>query len=494
MRGSAWRLAAAPAVAALGGCMTVEHSSDRARELARAARPPADVRVAPASADAAAVAIDAGPLDGWIRTALEANPTVRAARLNVLALQHRIPQATSLDDPILSSSVFPIPSVAPQYSLMGYMPYSGVLAQQFPWFGTLRLRGEAAAEDVRVALFELAAAQLDVVAGVKSAYHDLRFNERALALMEENRRLAEEFVEVARVRYQTATASQADVLRAEAAVADVDREALAASQAVAEARHELARLLHADPGPPLSAGDARPPEAVPRALERLIEIASRRPELQGRLAAVARDGKAVELARKKYYPDVSLGTIYQGMERTNAMTPQTAGGMPNLGLFVGFNVPLYRKRIDAGVNEALARAAADSALYEAERDQAHREVKDALATARAQQDVLALLRRVNLPTARKVFELTRSEYRADKPGVDYLALLSSWRDWLQVELQVAQVEAELGKALARLERAVGCRLNEDPPAPEEFETAPGPDAPPSSPPPTTAGPFQKDSP
>lgn len=69
---------------------------------------------------------------------------VRAAHFNVMALRHRIPQVTALDDPIASNSIFPIPSVAPQYSLMGYMPYSGLLAQQFPWFGTLRIRGEAA--------------------------------------------------------------------------------------------------------------------------------------------------------------------------------------------------------------------------------------------------------------------------------------------------------------------------------------------------------------
>ena len=81
------------------------------------------------------------PLDVLLRRALDVNPTVRAARFNVLALQHRIPQVTALDDPILSNTIFPIPSVAPQYSLMGYMPYAVLLAQQFPWCGTLRLRG-----------------------------------------------------------------------------------------------------------------------------------------------------------------------------------------------------------------------------------------------------------------------------------------------------------------------------------------------------------------
>lgn len=485
MAGRARRAVVAAAMVAVGGCATVATSPERDRERARAGTL-ADASVkrtsSPAEATAAIPSGSSTPvLDAWIVLALENNPTVRAARFNVQALEHRLPQVTSLDDPVASNSIFPIPSVAPQYTLMGYMPYSGLLAQQFPWFGTLRLRGAAAAEDVKVALFELAAAQLDVVAGLKSAYHDVRFNERALTLLRENRKLSEDFLEVAKVRYQTASAAQADVLRAEVAVADVDREIAITASTLQQARNDVARLLHVDPGTNLESGADTPSQTVPAELERLVQIATAsRPELKGRLAAVARDERAVELARKKFYPDFTLGGIYQDMERTNAAVT-TAMGMPNIGMFVGFNIPIYHKRIQAGVKEAIARAGADAMLYEAERDQAHREVKDALASARAQQNVLGLLRRVNLPASQKVFDLTRSEYQADKPGVDYLTLLSAWRERLQVELQVAQVESELGKSLARLERAVGCRLNEDPPAPEAFAPSP----------PATPGPFQE---
>src|SRR5262249_40120082 len=155
------------------------------------------------------------PVDVYIRLALAQNRTVRAAWLNVQALQFRIPQVTSLDDPVVSNTVFPIPSVAPQYSLMGYMPYGALLAQQFPWCGTLRLRGRAAEQDVKVALFELAAAQLDVVANVKRAYQDLAFAQRAEAILRENRTLATEFVTLASERYRTGGATQTDVLRSE---------------------------------------------------------------------------------------------------------------------------------------------------------------------------------------------------------------------------------------------------------------------------------------
>ncbi len=380
---------------------------------------PTQTQVA-ASSEAAPLVSDLGgpqPLDVLIRHALEENRTVRAAQFNVLALKHRIPQVTALDDPIISNTIFPIPSAAPQYSLMGYMPYAALLAQQFPWCGTLKLRGQAAEDDVKIALFELAAAQLDVVANVKRAYHDLHFNERAEVLLRQTRGLAQRFLEIARERYRLATVTQVDILRAEVAVADIDREIENNRQATNESRVELARLLHVSPETPLQTLPDMAVESVPQQMERLSQlVVASRPELQGRLAAIARDEKAVELACKRYYPNPTVGLVYQDMEKTNAQTPRTASGQPNIGFFVGLNLPIYHKKLAAGVQEARARAAADAQLFEAELDQAHRDIKDFFVQAKVQQNVLALLRRNNLPAAKQVLELTASDYRGWQCG------------------------------------------------------------------------------
>ena len=146
--------------------------------------------------------------------------------------------------------------------------------------------------------------------------------------------------------------------------------------------------------------------------------------------------------------------------------------MPNVGLFVGFNLPVYHKKLAAGVCEAEARALADAKLYEAERDSTYREVKDLITQAKAQQDILALFRASILPKSDQALEAATSDYR---PGnVDYVTLITAWREVLQIELQVAQVEAELGKALASLERAVGVQLNEHPPLPPPPPSHPRP--------------------
>ena len=71
---------------------------------------------------------------------------------------------------------------APHYTT-GYAPYDQMITQEFPWFGTLVLRGQAAEQEVRIALFELATRQLETIALVKRAYSDLSYNARAESIV-----------------------------------------------------------------------------------------------------------------------------------------------------------------------------------------------------------------------------------------------------------------------------------------------------------------------
>jgi hypothetical protein len=174
------------------------------------------------------------------------------------------------------------------------------------------------------------------------------------------------------------------------------------------------------------------------------------------------------------------------MEKKNAVTPQTASGFPNVGLFVGFNLPVYRTKYRAGVCEAEERAIADAKLYEAQRDETYGEIQDLMTQAKVQQDVLTLLRDSILPRTKEALSLARSDYA--KSNVDYATVQSALREVLQVQLQIAQIEAELAKALAALERAVGGEINEHPPGPGTASEATSmPTTPP--PPPATSGPF-----
>jgi len=425
------------------------------------------------------------PVDDYIRRALAENRGVQAARANVMAMRERIPQVTALEDPVAQNLIWPFPMNGPQYSLMGYNPYELSVSQLFPWFGTLRLRGEAAEQDAKVALMELASAQLEVVADVKLAYYNLYFNQRAERILTENRKLASDFVEIARVRYQTGETSQQDVLRAENAVTDVDAELATTRQGVAEARAALARRLHVSPEMELRALDEVSFADVPARVEGLYKLAiAARPELKGQLAAVSRDVREVELARKRYYPNLDLGVTYMTMTQSGAMSP-IADGRDMVAFNIGFNLPIYRAKLAAGVREAEARAVADMKRYEYLRDQTLEEVKSLMAEAKARREVADLFRSGYLPRGRQALEVAANDYRTGSR--DFVTLITAWRELLQIELQLARFETELGQALARLERVVGGQLNQHPPAPDAFSM---PVQPPSPPPADEPGPFE----
>jgi outer membrane protein TolC len=326
-----------------------------------------------------------------------------------------------------------------------------------------------------------------VVATVKRAYYDLAFNERSERILLDNRRLAEDYLQITKARYETTNVGLQDVLQAEVIIRDLDRELVRVRQGVAAARADLAQQLHVSPDSDLRTVPDMPLSDVPEQVDRLYRLAvAARPEIQGRLAAIARDERAVELARKRYYPNVTVGLSYMDMEKTNAQSPRFAGGFPNVGLYVGFNLPVYHKRLAAGVVEAQARAIADAKLYDAERDSAYREVKDLFTQAQAQRSILGYFQTGILPKAEQSLETATSGY--ETRTVDFPTLITAWREVLQIQLQIAQVESELGKAVASLERAVGAQINANPPTnPAVPEAAP-------IPPPESSSPFRPASP
>ncbi|WP_169981023.1 TolC family protein [Tautonia rosea] len=430
------------------------------------------------------------PVDDYIARALAENRAVQAAYFNVKALGHRIPQVTSLEDPVVSNTVYPSGSNGLQ-TATGFVPWNVLVAQQFPWFGTLALRGEAAEKDVQVAIAELATAQLDVVEAVKRAYADLYANEQSARILEQNRELVEDFIAIARIQYESGQTSQQDVLSAEVALADLDREFVGIRQGIESARADLAELMHITPEAPLQTTLVPPAGDVPGQIDRLYRLAvASRPELKGRLAAVARDAVAVELAKKRSAPNVTLGFNYGLVSEEDSVSP-VANGNDNIGLFVGFNLPIYRRKIDGAILEAQARAVADAKLYDAERDGIYRELKDLLSRAQAQRETLDLFQESILPRARDALDIAVTDYQAGR--VDFLTLISAWREVLQIELQVARFEAELGKSLASLERAVGIQLRDHPldqASMDVSDARPTDEVPP--PPPPIGGPFSEE--
>ena len=247
--------------------------------------------------------------------------------------------------------------------------------------------------DVQVALAELAAAQLDTVAAVKRAYYNLYASLKTEEILAENRKILEDFRAIARERVKTG-GTQQDVIKAEVLISELDRELANNQQVIATARSALGRQLHIPPDTELKTLPTLSLASVPAEIERLNRPGhGRAPRAAGPAGRDRPRRKSDRAGAQAVLPQRHAGPDLHGHGKTNAATPRTASGSPNVGLFVGFNLPVYHNKYRAGVCEAQERALADAKLYEAQRDETYSEIQDLMIQARVQQNVLALLQR-----------------------------------------------------------------------------------------------------
>jgi outer membrane protein TolC len=411
----------------------------------------------------------AHPVDFYVQIALERNPEILAAQQSAAAQAEVVPQATALDDPVLADSFFPFTGNSPQ-TASGRAPNTLALQQRYPWFGKLRLRGEIAEEETRIATTRLAQAQLKVVEEVHLAYYEIHFHQQAIRVTEQNRKLLEDLISIADTRYRAGATSQQDVLRAQVELEKIQDTLIALRRGMREAQADLAKVLHASPETEVKSVDFNIP-SVPEEINLLYETALQcRPELHEQLHAIMRDQRALELARLQYYPDATLGVNWQAITTSDALSG-VANGHDNVGFLLGVNLPIWRDKLRAGVCEAQHRVAASTGRYDATRDETTRLIRRLMVQARANEEQMQLFRDRIIPKADQALQVSATDYRVGK--VDFQQLVENWSDLLRLQIQLARLEASLAQTLASLERTVGCKLA----SPADMESPPAPDPP-----------------
>lgn len=412
------------------------------------------------------------PVDFYVQIALERNPEILARQRGVAAQSEVIPQVTALEDPMLSDTFWPITEHSPQ-TASGRMPNAFMISQQFPWIGKLRLRGEIAEQETKMAISRLVQTELKVVEDAHLAYYEIYFDQKAIEITERDRELLTALLQIAEVRYRTGATSQQDVLRAQVELDRLDDRLIVLRRQLRMAQADLAKILHTSPEAELSAESDLRELSAPEEIDLLYEAAVRcRPELQERLAAIIRDQRAENLAMLQYFPDVSLGVGWDAMTTSDALSA-VADGKDNLGFTIGLNLPIWQDKLQAGVRETQHRAAQSARLYDAERDETFRLIRRLMVEARSLEQQIALFRDSILPKADQTLRVSMADYRVGK--VDFLQLIDNWSQLLAFQVQLVRFEASLRQRLASLERVVGCQLASLPETRAEAIEADGPE-------------------
>ncbi len=410
-------------------------------------------------------------LDELVALARERNPEIRAMRHRAAAAEARVPQAGALPDPSLSAGLMYVP--VPEFSLSAeaMTMVSFQVSQRIPVPGSRRLRQDAADALHEAALREVEESELQVIARLKTAYHELVFAHEAELVLQRNRALLEDLAAVAEGRLAVGRVPQQDVLRAQTEVTRLDEQLAGLEDRRIAALTEINAILDRDPLHPLvpeypgslrRVATATPPPGaftiaslagglggeLPSLSELQAQALQSRPGLLAHVKRVEAMGRRRALAQRERWPDLGWMAAYSPRSGRSDMVS------------VGFSVdlPLFRGRKQ---DQAVAEAGATLAEHEIQHHQMVAEIRSEVARrysalVRTRERILLLSEGV-IPQARATVESATGAYQAGR--VEFAGLLEVQATLFRNEIELTRLLADFGSELGALEAAVGTEID-----------------------------------
>ena len=389
-------------------------------------------------------------LAALLAEAAQNNPDLQAARREANAARSRVSPAGALEDPMLEAGVLNYPVESRSFKTEDMTMKMIGFAQRLPYPGKRALRRDVAEKEALAVESNLQELVNRVRRDVKVAYFELGFVEESLRLAERNRRVLEQYLSIAEARYGVGQGTQADVLKAQTQVSKMLEELIKLGRERPMLEAELNRAAGRGAAP----AAVNPPPAQAREVAlRLDELRAaareNRPQLAAQQRMMDRNAKAVELARKDYYPDFDVRVSYGQRDNFQDMRREDM-----ISFTVAINLPVWREsKRDPRVTEAQAMRDQASTMYQARLNELDAMLRQQVAAAEQALKSVRLYETGLLPQARLTADASLAAYRVGR--VDFFSLLDSRMTVFNAEVGYAASLAAYNKALADIEFLVG---------------------------------------
>ncbi|NBC83941.1 MAG: TolC family protein [Bacteroidetes bacterium] len=284
--------------------------------------------------------------EDYFRIAAENNPGLQARYKAYQAALQEIPQARSLPDPGLSFGYF----LSPVETRVGPQRARFSLSQMFPWFGTLKARGDAAALSAEAKFQAFLDARNKLYYQVAAAYYPLYELKRWKAIEQENINILRSYKTVANANYQNGNGSMVDVLRVDMMLNDAHTNLDILNSKEKPLIAAFNKLLNRAPDKSVEINDTPEIEPVPEEYRR-DSLLTDHPALN-ELDMEIRSVEARERAAKKQgLPKLGVGLDYVIVDvRTVMELPDN--GQDVLMPMISVSIPIFRNKYKAAVKEA----------------------------------------------------------------------------------------------------------------------------------------------
>lgn len=394
-------------------------------------------------------------LEQAVLIALEHNPGLAGLQAQSEAM-HALPsQAGALPDPMLSLNAMNLPADTFNTGQEPMTQMQVALSQSIPFPGKRGLQREAIEHKADASDAMVAERRTAMTGDVRSVWWQLMYQDRALQIIEQNKELMRDFVEIAQTKYRVGNGLQQDVLLAQLELSRLlDRELRIVGMrqgTQAELNALLGRPANRTVLLPSLPPNTQLPELPPE-ISLLETAGNSRDLINVKRDLVEAAQSDLEFAERDRYPDFKLGVGYGFRDGFDPVRGQDRSDL--VSVMLSINVPIFSgskqsKAVEQRSHEvSRQKFALSDTLRHVEAGVARN-----FAEYHAARDQLALLETAIIPQAQQTVSSMLAGYQVNQ--VDFLNVVNTQITLYNAQINYWESLSRAKQSLAQLAAAVG---------------------------------------
>lgn len=376
-------------------------------------------------------------LDDYFQTAAENNPGLQAKYKEFEAALQKIPQVSSLPDPVLSFGYF-IPKMGSQRAELS-------INQMFPWFGTLGAQSDAASLMAEARYQTFLDARNQLYFQVSAAFYPLFELKRWQRIEQKNIEILEAYKSIANIKFKNGMAPMVDVLRVDIMLKDATTKLEILNQKEKPLLATFNKLLNRNENAEVEIVDSLEIEFVLNKSQK-DSLLAENPILEALDLKVKASKASERAAIKQGYPKLGVGLEYMVMDK-NASGGMTDDGKDVLMPMVSASIPIFRKKYKAAEKEAQLMQESYSLQKEETANMLVSNYESTWFELQSQQQLIALYDQ-QTQLSEQALNLLFSAY--SNSGEQFEEVLRMQQQLLKYEKMKATTEVQYNIAIAKL--------------------------------------------
>ncbi len=394
-------------------------------------------------------------LDQAVTLAIDHSLELASIRVRSDAIRAASSYAGALPDPTLSVNAMNMPTDTFSFDQEPMTQMQVALSQSFPFPGKRKLRREAVEYQASASDQMETERRSAIIGDVRIAWWQLMSLDRALQIVEQNKDLMRDFVQIAQTKYRVGNGLQQDVLLAQLELSRLLGRELRLQGMRRSSRARLNSLMNRPADWPLdlpaSPKNTLLPE-VPAERQLLLRAETDRALIDVQRDLVGSANSSLELARKDRWPDFKLGVGYGFRQGYDPLRRTDRSDL--LSVMLSINVPLYsRSKQTKAVEQRAYEVSRQTLLMQDTLRGVEAAVSENLATYLAARDQVLLLDTAIIPQAQQTVSSMLAGYQVNE--VDFLNLVNTQITLYNAQINYWESLSTAKQALANLASAIG---------------------------------------